>query len=83
MISIQMKNPLQFPVKEITELNQFFTLDNDNPVYLNGYLIENKNLEIYADAIIETEKVFPNRDNDLQKEVLNIWTFSREEAGCL
>ena len=69
--------------KTQSELNTFFGLSLDNPIYIDGYLIQNSEYEIATESINEIEKVLPNSENNLKTEILNIWTldkFERQES---
>lgn len=65
--------------KTQAELNSFWELEIDTPVYLDGFLIDNSYFEIATYAIIEIEKIKPNESNNLNKEVLNIWTLPKDK----
>jgi len=61
----------EFKLKSQKELNDFFGLNENNDVYVNGYLIENKNQNISAESIVGIELI--KADNfRLKKSVLNI-----------
>ncbi len=47
----------EFKVKTQKELNAFFGLNESNDVYINGYLIENKNQNIASESIVGIELV--------------------------
>ena len=60
-----------FKLKTQKELNDFFGLNEKNDVYVNGYLIENKNQNISSESIVGIELI--KADNfRLKKSVLNI-----------
>ena len=60
-----------FKVKSQKALNLFFGLNAMNDIYINGYLIENKNQNISTESIIGIEII--KADNfRLKKSVLNI-----------
>lgn len=65
--------------KEQSELNVFFGLKAGNPIYIDGYLIQNPNYKIATEAIIEIEKILPNTANSLKTEILSIWTLDKED----
>ena len=61
----------EFTSKSQNELNSFFGLDEDNDVYINGYLLEDKNQDISTESIKSIELI--KADNfRLKKSVLNI-----------
>ena len=53
------------------ELNVFFGLNENNDVYVNGYLIENKNQNISSESIVGIELIKANNFR-IKKPVLNI-----------
>ncbi len=53
------------------ELNIFFGLNENNDVYVNGYLIENKNQNISSESIVGIELIKANNFR-IKKPVLNI-----------
>jgi|TARA_B100000378_G_C17817584_1_gene333181 hypothetical protein len=61
----------EFKQKTQKELNIFFGLNEKNDVYVNGYLIENKNQNISSESIVGIELI--KADNfRTKKSVLNI-----------
>ncbi|WP_405400894.1 hypothetical protein [Maribacter sp. Asnod2-G09] len=70
--------------KTQAELNTFLDLDENNPVYVNGYLLEHDTYTIATESIAEVELVAPNNENNLTEKVINIWTLTQEERenGC-
>lgn len=61
----------EFKLKSQKELNAFFGLDVENDIYVNGYLIENKNQNISSESIVGIELI--KADNfRLNKPILNI-----------
>jgi hypothetical protein len=61
----------EFKFKTQKELNEFFGLNEKNDVYVNGYLIENKNQNISSESIVGIELI--KADNfRTEKSVLNI-----------
>jgi hypothetical protein len=65
------KSKHEFKVKSQKELNNFFGLNEKNDIYINGYLIENKNQNISSESIVGIELI--KADNfRLEKSVLNI-----------
>ncbi|MCC4214544.1 hypothetical protein [Leeuwenhoekiella parthenopeia] len=61
----------EFKLKSQKELNLFFGLNEENNIYVNGYLIENKNQNISSESIVGIELI--KADNfRLKKPVLNI-----------
>ena len=79
---IKLKQKIAFRTQ--SELNKFFGLDRNNKVYINGYLIENRNYKIATESINEIELVKPDSTNNLDKGVINIWTLTKEKRikGC-
>ncbi|WP_298320403.1 hypothetical protein [uncultured Aquimarina sp.] len=67
-----------------TELNEFFGIEENNRVYVNGYLIEKSNYKIATESIMEVELIEPNSENKLKSKTINIWTLTKEERtnGC-
>jgi hypothetical protein len=65
--------------KKQSEWNIFFGFKEDNPIYIDGYLIRNSEYEIATESICEIAKVLPNLKNSLKTEVLNIWTLDKIE----
>lgn len=61
----------EFKIKSQKELNDFFGLDEKNDIYVNGYLIENKNQNISSESIVGIELIKAD-DFRLKKPVLNI-----------
>ena len=61
----------EFILKTQKELNVFFGLDEKNDIYVNGYLIENKNQNISAESIVGIELIKAGNFKT-QKPVLNI-----------
>jgi len=61
----------EFKLKSQKELNVFFGLNKENDIYVNGYLLENKNQKISSESIVGIELI--KADNfRLKKSVLNI-----------
>ncbi|MEP5934434.1 MAG: hypothetical protein ABJ218_04910 [Winogradskyella arenosi] len=61
----------EFKIKSQKELNDFFGLNEENDIYVNGYLIENKNQNISSESIVGIELI--KADNfRVKKNVLNI-----------
>ena len=61
----------EFKFKTQKELNDFFGLNEKNDVYVNGYLIENKNQNISSESMVGIELI--KADNfRTEKSVLNI-----------
>ena len=65
--------------KTQSELNNFFGINKNNNVYINGYLLESSDYKIATQSILEIELVKPNSENKLEKAVINIWTLTKEE----
>ncbi|WP_115461317.1 hypothetical protein [Winogradskyella aurantiaca] len=61
----------EIEIKTQRELNDFFGLAENNDIYVNGYLIENKNQNISSESIVEIELIKAD-DFRLKKPVLNI-----------
>ncbi|TBN16435.1 hypothetical protein [Hyunsoonleella pacifica] len=59
--------------KTQAELNEFFGIHKDNQVYLNGYLIEDKDYKIATNSIVEVELIKPDSRNKLEGKTINIW----------
>lgn len=74
----------EIPYKTQAKLNTFLDLDESNPVYVNGYLLEHNTYTIATESIAEVELVAPNKENNLAKTVINVWTLTQEERenGC-
>lgn len=74
----------EIPYKTQAELNTFLNLDESNPVYENGYLLEHNTYTIATESIAEVELVAPNKENNLAQTVINVWTLTQEERenGC-
>jgi len=74
----------EIPYKTQAELNTFLDLDENNPVYVNGYLLEHDTYTIATESIAEVELVAPNKENNLAQTVINVWTLTQEERenGC-
>ena len=65
------KTDFDFETKTQAELNKFFGLNADTDLYVNGFLLENKNYQIASNSITKIEIIEP--DNlFLEKRVLNI-----------
>mgnify|MGYP000076258709 FL=1 len=61
----------EFKIKSQKELNSFFGLNEENDIYVNGYLIENKNQNISSESIVGIKLI--KADNfRIKKPVLNI-----------
>ena len=61
----------EFKIKSQKELNSFFGLNEENDIYVNGYLIENKNQNISSESIVGIKLI--KADNfRVKKPVLNI-----------
>ncbi|EGV44947.1 hypothetical protein BZARG_83 [Bizionia argentinensis JUB59] len=61
----------QIKLKSQKELNLFFGLNEKNDVYVNGYLIENKNQNISSESIVGVELIKAENFR-LKNSVLNI-----------
>lgn len=58
--------------KTQAELNTFFALPKQNPIYINGYLIDNTDYAIATESIIKIELITPNTANKLKHKSINI-----------
>jgi len=65
--------------KTQAELNDFFNLKKQSDIYVDGYLVENKQYKICLTGISEIEIVEPNSKNKLNEKVLNIWTLAKNK----
>lgn len=61
----------EFKLKSQKELNVIFGLNEENDIYVNGYLIENKNQNISSESIVGIELIKADHFR-LKKPVLNI-----------
>jgi hypothetical protein len=76
---ISIKIDKEIKSKKQSEWNIFFGFKSDNPIYIDGYLIQDPDYEIATESISEIEKVLPNSKNNLKTEILNIWTLDKIE----
>jgi hypothetical protein len=65
------KSKHEFKIKSQKELNKFFGLNEENDIYVNGYLIEKKNQNISSESIMGIELIKAENFR-LKKSVLNI-----------
>ncbi|GAL61846.1 hypothetical protein [Algibacter lectus] len=65
--------------KSQSELNDFFGLNKQNEIYIDGYLLESKKYRISLIGVTEIEIVEPDNINGLKSQVLNIWTLAKSE----
>ncbi|APA63787.1 hypothetical protein [Maribacter sp. 1_2014MBL_MicDiv] len=74
----------KIPSKTQAELNTFFNLKENNPVYVNGYLLEQDTYTIATESIATIDLIAPNEETDLDQKVINVWILSQEERknGC-
>ncbi|AXT54661.1 hypothetical protein D1815_02420 [Aquimarina sp. AD1] len=74
----------KIPFKKQSELNDFFGIEKNSGVYVNGYLLESSDYKIATESILEVELVEPNSENKLKNKAINIWTLTKEERtnGC-
>lgn len=74
----------KIPFKTQTQLNAFFNLEENNPVYVNGYLLDHDTYTIATESVANIDLVMPNEENDLDQKVINVWILSQEERknGC-
>jgi hypothetical protein len=70
--------------KTQSEINKFFGLNKNNPVYVDGYLLEHSEYKIAINSIVEMEIVAPDADNKLENRVINVWSITKKERieGC-
>ena len=61
----------EFEAKSQSEINKFFGLDSETDLYVNGYLVEDKDLRLYASSIAKVE-VLKKDYLRLKTAVLNI-----------
>ncbi len=82
IIFVSLKKETAF--KTQSELNEFFGIEKNNGVYVNGYLIENSDYKIATECILEIELVEPDSENKLERKVINVWTLTKEQRinGC-
>jgi len=77
IIFVSLKKKTAF--KTQSELNDFFRIEKNNGVYVNGYLIENPDYKIATESIMEIELVAPDSENKLKRKAINILTLSKKE----
>ena len=65
--------------KTQSELNNFFDLNPQNEIYIDGYLLESKKYEIALASIVEIELIEPSVNNKLKNKTLNIWNLNKKE----
>ncbi|WP_291868376.1 hypothetical protein [Maribacter sp.] len=70
VLFIQLKITLES--KGQKELNTFFGLKENSPVYVDGYSIANGSYFISVESIQVAEIIFPNKENKLESKALNI-----------
>ena len=72
------------PFKTQSELNEFFGIEKNNGIFVNGYLIEHSDYKIATGSIIEIELVEPDSENKLDRKTINVWTLTQEQrsTGC-
>lgn len=58
------KTNKKIKTKTQCELNRFFGIDKKNKIYINGYLVENRDYKIATESIIEIELILPNSINN-------------------
>ncbi|WP_055437703.1 hypothetical protein [Lacinutrix algicola] len=82
IIFVSLKKETAF--KTQSELNEFFGIEKNNGVYVNGYLIENSDYKIATECIMEIELVEPESENKLKSKAINVWTLTKEQRtnGC-
>ena len=74
VISIDLKKKLKFETISQKQINILYNLDQNTNVYYNGILIFDKNYNINIDAILKVELINKNNTNNLNSDVVNIWT---------
>lgn len=62
-----------------SEFKDFFGLDKNGKIYVDGYLLETKKYRIATIGITEIEIVEPDNANGLESRALNIWTLPKNE----
>nr|WP_298996640.1 hypothetical protein [uncultured Allomuricauda sp.] len=77
LILVELKKSV--PSKTQSELNDFFGMDAQSDIYIDGYLLESKKYKIAIEGITEIEIVEPDTLNGLGNSVLNIWTLTKKE----
>ena len=79
-MSLKKKNAF----KTQSELNEFFGIEKNNGIFVNGYLIEHSDYKIATESIIEIELVEPDSSNKLDRKAINVWTLTQEQrsTGC-
>ena len=82
IIFVSLKKKIAF--KTQSELNEFFGIEKNSGVYVNGYLIESSDYKIATECIMEIEFVEPDSENKLEHKVINVWTLTKENRinGC-
>jgi len=65
--------------KTQSELKDFFGIDKQTKIYIDGYLLENKKYRIALTGITEIEVIEPDSANGLKSKALNIWTLAKDE----
>ena len=82
IIFVSLKKKTAF--KTQSELNNFFGIDKNKGVYVNGYLLESSDYKIATESIVEIELVKPDSENKLESEAINVWTLTKGERtnGC-
>ncbi len=68
---------IELASKTQSEMNTFFGLDEQNEIYIDGFLLDTKKYSIAVAGITEVEIVEPNNINKLKERVLNIWTLPK------
>jgi len=83
IIFVSLKKETAF--KTQSELNEFFGIEKNNGIYVNGYLIEKSDYKIATECIIEIELVEPDTENKLENKAINVWTLTKEKRinGCV
>ena len=65
--------------KTQSELKDFFGMDKRTEIFIDGYLLENKNYRIALTGITEIDVIEPDNANGLKSKALNIWTLAKNE----
>lgn len=85
IINIKYEEPLD--VKTLAEINNFFNLPANNPIYIDGYLIKNIEYKIATKSIFRMEKLETKGEFDFIIKVIDVWTLNESErkgsnVGC-
>ncbi|WP_027377594.1 hypothetical protein [Kaistella palustris] len=78
IVEISLKEKEENPTVSLAHLNKKNSLDEINPVYINGTLLLNTDTKVLEEAIIKTEVI----ENKGQK-FLNIWTVAPKSSKAV